>query len=220
MKYRLLDLCCRAGGAGKGYADAGFEVVGVDMKFQRHYPFEFYQADAFAFAEAHWQEFDAIHVSPHCQGYSNMRFVTKKDYPKQIEEFRTMLQRFKKPFVIENVATAPMPNLPLFGSHTIMLCGAMFPPLRVYRHRLFESNVPLTAPEHPTHVVKCAKQGRPAKNGQFVTVTGNCSGVEYARESMGVDWMVRDDLSQAIPPAFTKFVGLQLLKFLENAKGR
>lgn len=190
------------------------------MNYQRHYPFKFHQADAFEFAEKHWREFDAIHASPHCQGYSLMRHVTGKEYPKQIEQFRSMFEGFGKPYVIENVEFAPMPNLPLFGTHTILLCGSMFPPLRVYRHRLFESNVPLVAPKHPRHMVKCAKQGRAAVDGQFVTVTGNCSGADYARESMGIDWMVRDDLSQAVPPAYTRFVGSQLIKFLDTEKGR
>lgn len=213
-KPRLLDLCCRAGGASMGYVRAGFEVVGVDILPQRDYPFEFHQADAFEFAEKHWREFDAIHVSPHCQGYSLMRHVTKKEYPRQIEEFRSMLLRFGRPYVIENVEQSPLVDLPLFGAYSVLLCGAMFEGLRVYRHRRFESNLALVQPYHPPHVVRCAKQGRPAKEGEFVTVTGNCSGADYARSAMGIDWMVRDDLSQAIPPAYTELIGNQLLQLM------
>lgn len=197
-----------------GYVQAGFDVVGVDILPQRHYPFEFHQADAFEFAAEHWREFDAIHVSPHCQAYSLMRYRSKKEYPRQIEQFREMLLGFGKPYVIENVERAPLPSLPLFGTHSVLLCGAMFDGLRVYRHRRFESNLNLVQPYHPPHRVRCAKQGWPAKEGEFVTVTGNCSGVDYARSAMGIDWIVRDDLNQAIPPAYTKLIGEQLLKLM------
>lgn len=213
-KLRLLDLCCRAGGCSMGYFQAGFEVVGVDILPQRDYPFKFHQADAFEFAPRHWREFDVIHASPHCQGYSPMRYVTKKEYPREIEQFREMLSSFDRPYVIENVEQAPLPSLPLFGSYSILLCGTMFSGLKIYRHRRFESNLPLVQPYHPPHVVRCAKQGRAAKQGQFVTVTGNCSGADYARSAMGIDWMVRDDLSQAIPPAYTELIGEQLIKIL------
>lgn len=213
-KPRLLDLCCRAGGAAWGYAQAGFEVTGVDIEPQRRYPFKFYEADAFEFAPRYWREFDAIHVSPHCQGYSKMRFVTGREYPRQIEQFRDMLKSFDRPYVIENVEGAPLFDEPLFGEHyAITLCGTMFG-LRVYRHRIFEGDLRLSAPAHPAHVVRCAKQGRSAKPGQFVTVTGNCSGADYARAAMGIDWMPRDDLSQAIPPAYTQFIGEQLIRVI------
>jgi len=217
MAFRLLDLCCRAGGCSVGYFRAGFEVVGVDIEPQKSYPFEFYQADAFEFAREHWRDFDVLHASPHCQGYSNMRFVTGKEYPKQIEQFREMFESFGKPYVIENVEASPIKDLSLFGTYAIILCGSMFD-LRVYRHRKFESNLPLVAPRHPKHVVSTAKQGRPPEfEGQFVTVTGNCSGVDYAKKAMGIDWMTLSDLSQAIPPTYTEFIGRQLIKFLDPA---
>jgi len=218
MKLRLLDLCCRAGGASVGYARAGFEVIGVDIRPQPDYPFEFHCADAFDFTPKHSQEFDVIAASPHCQGYSKMRFRTGKEYPREIERFRQMLIATGKPYVIENVEDAPMPDMPLFQANTIILCGAMFADLRVYRHRRFESNLPLIAPPHPPHLIPCAPQGKPPSfDGQFVTVTGNCSGVKYARLAMGIDWMKRDDLSQAVPPAYTHLIGQQLINYLKGA---
>ena len=214
VKPKLLDLCCRAGGASVGYASAGFDVTGVDIEPQPDYPYEFHQADAFEFARNHYREFDAIHTSPHCQGYSAMRFRHKKEYPRQIEEFREMLLGFRLPYIIENVEQSPLYDLPLFGNHAITLCGTMFD-LRVYRHRIFESNLPLIAPPHPSHLTRCARQGkRPSFDGQFVTVTGNCSDVAYARKAMGINWMKRDDLSQALPPSYTKFIGEQIKRQL------
>ena len=152
-----------------------------------------------------------------------MRAVTGKSYPRLIDPIRELCQSSGLPYIIENVAGSPIRNQPLFGTHAIILCGNSFG-LRVYRHRRFESNLPLQAPPHRPHTVKCAKQGRPAEyDGQFVTVTGNCSGADYARSAMGIDWMVRDELSQAIPPAYTEFIGQQLmaaLRVAENGAGR
>ena len=129
---------------------------------------------------------------------------------------REGLANSKLPYVIENVEGSPIANQPLFSTHSITLCGSMFNGLRVYRHRKFESNLDLIQPPHPQHKVRCAPQGRPVEfDGQFVTVTGNCSGVNYARRAMGIDWMVRKELSQAIPPAYTELIGRQLLAAIQ-----
>ena len=144
--YRLLDLFCCAGGAAKGYSDAGFEVVGVDINPQPNYPFEFIQADVLNMDIGFLQDFDAIHASPPCQSYSDLakRNRNADAHPRLIEPVREMLDKSGRPYVIENVEGAPLQN-------PIVLCGTMFKGLRVIRHRLFEANFPLVAPEHIPH---------------------------------------------------------------------
>ena len=204
----MLDLFCGAGGCAVGYHRAGFnEIVGVDNRPQPNYPFEFIQADALEYITEHGEEFDFIHASPPCQAYSVMRSVHKsKSYPKLLAATRRLLRGHT--YVIENVVGAPM-------ICPIKLCGAMFG-LKVYRHRFFESSVILFEMFHPRHKTACAVQGRPPKDGQFMTVTGHFSGAEYARTAMGINWMTRDELSQAIPPAYTEFIGKQILATLSN----
>jgi len=209
---KLLDLFCCEGGAAMGYHRAGFDVVGVDKVEQPRYPFEFLQADALEYLRQHGHEFDAIHASPPCQGYSSMRHVTGKEYPKLFEIVREMCVAIGKPFVIENVVGAPFdPN------KTIWLKGTMFD-LRVFRKRGFESNVLLLQPPPlPNHAFgKAGKQGRPLKEGEaYITVTGNFNQEGgYAKVAMGIDWMTRKGMSQAIPPAYTEFIGKQLIAFL------
>lgn len=215
----LLDLFCGAGGCAKGYQRAGFRVRGVDHKLMpRYIGEEFVQADAMEYLQSliksgEIAEFDAIHASPPCQDYSPLKSVTRKLYPRLIDATRSLCEESGMIYVIENVEGAPLANLPLFGTHSITLCGTMFPGLRVYRHRRFESNINLLAPPHPRHMVSTAKQGRPPEfDGQFVTVTGSCSGADYARRAMGIDWMSLSTLSQAIPPAYTEFIGRQLME--------
>ena len=203
QRPRLLDLFCCAGGAGMGYAKAGFDVVGVDINPQPRYPFEFHQADAMAFDLS---GFDAIHASPPCQAYTVLG--GREDlshYPDLVDAVRDRLQASGKPWIIENVPGAPLRD-------PITLCGAMFG-LRSYRHRLFESSVPLTAPPHPRHAVRVNRRGENRRqhwdSGGFITITGDV-GVYCGPEAMGVDWMSGNELSQAIPPAYTEFLGWQL----------
>lgn len=205
---RLLDLYCGAGGAAMGYHRAGFaEIVGVDIAPQPRYPFTFVQGDAIEYALAHGHEFDVLHASPPCQRYSSLKSMTRRDYPDLIAPTRDALIRSGKPYVIENV-----PDAPLVGP--IMLCGLMFG-LRVLRHRLFETNFALAAPAHPKHDVRCAPQGRRASVSRpLVTVTGHFAGIAYAREAMGIGWMTRDELAQAIPPAYTEYIGRHLMESL------
>jgi DNA (cytosine-5)-methyltransferase 1 len=206
---RLLDLFSCAGGAGMGYARAGFEVVGVDIAPQPHYPFEFVQADAVEYLREHGHEFDAIHASPPCQAFTLAQRIRDNDHPDLVEPTREALVELGKPWIIENVEGAPLID-------PIRLCGTMFPGLRVYRHRLFESNVLLHEPEHGVHEAPLRKMGRPPIAGDFMHVVGNFSGVAYAREAMGIDWMVRDELREAIPPAFTEYLGRQLMHAVLN----
>jgi DNA (cytosine-5)-methyltransferase 1 len=125
---------------------------------------------------------------------------------------RDLLMASGKPWVIENVPGAPLVD-------PVVLCGAMFPPLRVYRHRLFESNYVLTAPKHPRHVVPVAPQRQRKAYyaaGRFLTVTGDVG--RYAGEAMGIDWMTGNELSQAIPPAYTEWIGRKLIKLFKDKK--
>ena len=203
MRPKLLDLFCCQGGAGTGYAEAGFDVVGVDIDPQPRYPFEFHQADAIEYARAHGKEFDAIHASPPCQAHTNAQKIMGNDHPDLIEPTRELLLVLGKPFVIENVPLAPLID-------PVELCGAMFG-LETYRHRLFETNWELTAPEHPAHVARTTKMGRPPKPGEYMHVVGNFSGVDRGREVMGMPWANRDGLREAIPPTYTQHIGEQLL---------
>jgi DNA (cytosine-5)-methyltransferase 1 len=209
----LLDLFCCAGGAAMGYHRAGFEVVGVDIKPQPHYPFEFVQADALAFLGARGADgFDAIHASPPCQRFSDLakRNGNAHEWPDLIAPIREWLRDLDLPFIIENVEGAPL-------RRPVMLCGTMFPDLRVIRHRLFESNITLSVPQHGPHPLVYTRDKRKAHYGKLdewtspvqVTGGGNCS-VAAARDAMGIDWMTKDELNEAIPPAYTEWLGAQL----------
>ena len=210
-KPRLLDLFCGAGGAAKGYADAGFEVVGVDLAFQPHYPYEFHQADALRFP---LDGFDVVHASPPCQAYSDLQKRTGRLYPRLIGPVRERILKVGIPYVIENVEGAPLRD-------PLMLCGTMFPELRVLRHRLFESSVSLTAPPHGKHPLVFTYDKRKGHYGKldqdtaYVQVTGggNCT-VANARAAMGIDWMTKDELNEAIPPAYTRWIGELLVSHL------
>jgi DNA (cytosine-5)-methyltransferase 1 len=203
-KPRLLDLFCGAGGAAMGYSRAGFEVVGVDIKPQPHYPFEFHQADALEYVAEHGREFDAIHASPPCQAYAITNNIWKKRdaYPMLIEPTRDLLVASGLPYVIENVPGAPLID-------PVILCGDMFG-LRVIRHRLFESSVFMLHPVHVKHTAR-ASYGRTPKNGEHFTISGHFGDVAGGRKAMGIDWMTRDELAQAIPPAYTEWIGAQLI---------
>lgn len=205
----LLDLFCCEGGAGVGYADAGFDVVGVDIEPQPRYPLDFHQGDAVEFLREHGGEFDAIHASPPCQRWTVAQRLQGNDHPDFITPIRQLLKDLGKPYVIENVMEAPLID-------PVILCGAMFDGLSVYRHRQFESNFPIVVPEHPQHVAKLTKMGRPVRDGEFMHVVGNFSGVAKARQAMGMPWASRDGLREAIPPAYTEFIGRQLFRHIER----
>ena len=209
---RLLDLFCGAGGAGMGYYRAGFGVVGVDIKPQPHYPFEFHQADALEYCAEHGHEFDVIHASPPCQGYSRMRhllWLKDRTYPLLIEPIRELLIASHKLYVIENVADAPLDSY--------QLCGLALG-LNLIRHRRFESNVFMLFPKCPGHPTifhgdrNMSKWG--AKSG-VMGVIGN-----DAKQSLGIDWMTQKEMRQAIPPAYTEFIGKHLMELLNAEESR
>lgn len=176
---------------------AGFEVTGVDITPQPHYPFDFFQQDAMTFP---LEGYDLIWASPPCQAYTLCQRIRKRQHPDMVADVRTMLKATGTHYVIENVEGAPLKN-------PVTLCGAMFHGLRVYRHRLFEASFPIKEPRHPEHTVKLRKMGRMPQPGEFMHVVGNFTGVELAREAMGISWMTRDELRESIPPAFSEYVG-------------
>jgi DNA (cytosine-5)-methyltransferase 1 len=202
-KPRLLDLFCCQGGASTGYHRAGFDVTGVDFCPQPLYPFEFVQADALDYVAEHGWKYDAITASPPCQSHSWSARGNKKVYPDFLPQTRFMLNASGKPFIIENVIGAPMKD-------PIVLCGTQFG-LRVFRHRQFESNIALFMPS------KCSHKGKRVGFGpdDFVSVAGHggdgSGRLENWRDAMGIDWMDKYGLTQSIPPAYTHFLGLQLL---------
>lgn len=214
-KPRLLDLYCGAGGCGRGYNHAGFDIVGVDIHPQPRYPFRFVRADALEYLTLHGREFDAVHASPPCQRYSAVTRATGRPeaHPDLVAPTRDALAANARLWVIENVPGAPL-------RAPITLCGAMFPGLRVYRHRLFESSIALISPPHPAHRVKATgtQRGRKAHYdaGGFITITGDVG--TYCADAMGLKPgdMTGNELSQAIPPAYTLCIGLQLMTALKG----
>lgn len=194
---RALDLFCCAGGASEGLRRAGFDVVGVDIEPQPQYPFEFHMADAMTFP---LDGFDFIWASPPCQAYTLCQRIQKNKHPDLVAPTRERLKESGAVWCIENVPGAPLIN-------PVELCGSMFG-LETYRHRLFECSYQLDQPPHPEHVARNAKMGRPIRQGEFIQVVGNFSNVAFARKAMGIDWMSRDKLREAIPPAFAEYVAL------------
>ena len=224
---RLLDLFCGAGGAAMGYYRAGFdEIVGVDIRPQPHYPFEFVQEDAFAFLNSHGREFDMIHASPPCQAYSTLRSMWNgREHPDFIGPLRATLLSAARPYIIENVVGAPLIS-------PVMLCGTMFnlgtTEAELWRHRLFEIR-PLRLLLTPT----CQHRRRPKVIGIYgghgrdrrrvITVVGHTGGssardgtqqfsTTERKEAMGISWMTGAELSQAIPPSYTEWIGRRILE--------
>lgn len=239
---RLLDLFCGAGGAAMGYHRAGFEVVGVDIKPQPHYPFEFVQCDALSGSLA---GFDAIHASPPCQFATTLRALhPSKEYVNLIPQTKALLEASGLPYVIENV-----PQAAAWLAEPITLCGTMFglgiEGAELRRHRVFEIHPRLYSLSPPCvhglrhHTIGVYGGGgadpRPTHRGprpRTVAVYGNAGGtsrrraaagkgspqqhtVAERRVAMDIDWMTCDELDQAIPPAYTEWIGRQLLAALE-----
>lgn len=209
---RLLDLFCGQGGAGAGYDAAGFDVVGVDLVDQPRYPFRFVQADALTFLTENAGRFDAVHASVPCQAYSRSRTVQGNTHPQMIGDVRDALEGTGLPWVIENVSDA--------AGHLrdpVMLCASAWA-RRTYRHRLFESNVPLPDGPGCRHQGRQAKMGRPAADGEALVLVGHFPQVDLARRAMGMPWASRDGIAQAILPVYADWVGRQLMASIYDAE--
>jgi DNA (cytosine-5)-methyltransferase 1 len=225
MKPRLLDLFCGAGGCTAGYQRAGFWVRGVDNKRQPRYcGEEFIQADALEYLSeliesGEIEEFDAIHASPPCQGNLKGLKAANRARKRNIEYFdliprtRELCQRSSLPYAIENVEGANLVN-------AAKVCGSAFD-LGVRRHRYFESDIVLFSSgcrhsiwreaKYPTNF----RPGGKIIKSRVVQVYGNTAGRELWPHAMGIDWMASDELSQAIPPAYTEFIGRQLIAAID-----
>ena len=197
---RLLDLFCGAGGSAAGYHLAGFDVIGIDIKPQPRYPFTMIVGDALN-PPMDLNQFDAIHASPPCQAFSNARVIHGKKHDDLLTPTRELLNQSGVPWVIENVPNAPM-------RPDVILCGSMFglgsESGGLIRHRWFEFSDPRLV------LVQSCQHRR-----QTVSVFGHgghiYNGVSEWRKVMGIDWMSRDELAQAIPPAYTFFIGKHLI---------
>jgi DNA (cytosine-5)-methyltransferase 1 len=229
---RLLDLFCGAGGAAMGYHRAGFDVVGVDIEPQPRYPFEFRQMDAMEALDRvanprKWKPdiagrpIHAIHASPPCQDHSTTRDLGDRHGTGwMLAAVVDHLSKLSAPWVVENVRGAPIAHQDdLFGANGLELCGCMFPRLRgqLYEARWFETSFPVPQPRHTKHLWPQTKMGRPPQPGECMQVTGHFSNVPEAQRRMGLPWMTQGELAQAICPAYTEYIGRQLLDVLEVA---
>ena len=213
---KLLDLYCKAGGASAGYAAAGFQVVGVDIEPQPHYPFEFIQASALDVLQDRKfvESFDAIHASPPCKVHTSLKAFSSKHHLDLVPETRELLKSYSAPWVMENVPGAPLID-------PLILCGSMFD-LGVRRHRLFETSFPTAQPpcrhaeqnaSSPGYPVKNYHSGKPVIHmSPVIGVYGRGQGlgpgeVELWRKAMGTPWMTKDEMAQAIPPAYAQHMG-------------
>lgn len=210
----LLDLFCCAGGAAKGYHDAGFDVVGVDIADQPRYPYHFIQGDALDVLADIGVEFDAIHASPPCQDHSPLKSRAGGEHgtgwllPATIAAVRAI----DRPFVVENVMGAKMPR-------DLVLCGEMFG-LRTIRHRKFHlGGFAVTPPPHEKHKAPTSTKKRRTcwEAGFNISVTGDI-GSTIGGLALDIDWMTGNELSQAIPPAYTRFIGEQLLAHINEER--
>lgn len=236
----LLDLFCGAGGAAVGYHRAGFEVIGVDNKQQLNYPYLFAQHTAQHVLldlldglpvvvsnhktplsreirierQYYLEDFDAIHASPPCQKWAIIGQAYEHSHSDQITPIRELLLQTGLPYVIENVVKAP-----LLLDKSILLCGSSFG-LGLHRHRRFESNVKLfdlpCRHEWQLPRFKNYDHGR-SQYARIVKVYGNGSlkSNEYWAREMEIDWMNRIEITQAIPPAYTRYIGAQLMAHIE-----
>lgn len=204
---RALDLFCKAGGASMGLHQAGFEVTGIDIEPQKRYPFAFIQGDVLKINVEWCRQFDLIWASPPCQRFTSLRSVfDSSKYEDLVEPTRALLAQIGKPSIIENVVGAPL-------RIDLTLC-ANYWGLRSYRHRIFECSFPVVQLEHKPHLIPVNRRKKNRRGhwdaGGFVTVVGDI-GSYVGPEAMGIDWMTGNELSQAIPPAYSKYIAEQFL---------
>lgn len=222
MTFRILDLFCGGGGASAGYAKAGLEIHGVDLSDQPHYPFHIDQGDALEYLAANHDAFDAFVASPPCRDHSILAHcgIGTDGSGSLLARTRSMLQTIEKPWVMENVVGAYMPN-------SVLLCGSMFDlgtkTHKLKRHRQFETSFPVPQPldhcSEDRRPVIGLYGGRPRDRRSSPTTKGT-SGTTLpfidAQQAMEIDWLPIKPLCQAIPPAYTDYIGRYLLKELNG----
>lgn len=212
---KILDLFCGAGGSAEGLKRAfpDSHIMGVDLKFQPNYPFFFVQSDALKFVVENQQlireTFDFVWASPPCQAYSFASAHLRKqgvEYPDLLMPTRVELRQLGLPYAIENVVGAKLVQ-------PVRLCGPMFD-LKVYRHRLFETSFPVEQPDHIRHAEKISVKG------EFVTVAGHggrgSGRLDKWQKAMDINWMTKEEMAQAVPPAYAEYIGQQYLIYLEK----
>jgi len=209
---RILDLFCGAGGAAMGYHRAfpDAEIVGVDNRPQPNYPFEFVQADAMTYP---LDGFDFIHASPPCQAFTSLKVMANaRRHDDLLTGTRGRLKANGAPWAIENVPGAPMSG--------VMLCGSMFGLhdgiYELRRHRLFETSFPLPAMRCAHRLPVVGFYGNHARRRQR-TVNGHpdhgqpdipsSERMKLVDALMGINWMTWSEANQAIPPAYTQYIG-------------
>ena len=208
-----------------GYHRAGFDVTGVDLepRFAKRYPFKFIAGDAIEYVKEHGHEYDVIHASPPCQHATIATSgIDRSKYPRLIEPTRDALIATGKPYVIENVKGAALRD-------PLTLCGSMFNLttmdddgtwLRMERHRLFESNVPLTAPDDDFHDRSTQVAGsyggarRDKVEARTIRHGGYVPSIPVQQRLLGIDWMTQYGMYQSVPPAYTEWLGAQLLRHI------
>jgi DNA (cytosine-5)-methyltransferase 1 len=209
MRPKALDLFCGAGGASMGLHRAGFDVTGVDVRPQPRYPFHFIQGDAL---EVPLNGYDFIWASPPCQAFTMAQNAAKNAaaHPNLIPPIRERLIAAGVPWVIENVVGAPLLN-------PVMICGLALG-LKVKRHRLFECSFMLLTPPCPSHEQDYyVIFGHEVRNRRHGSAAGRKNKIAEGRIAMGIDWMTRGELSEAIPPAYSELIGRQALEYLTEA---
>jgi DNA (cytosine-5)-methyltransferase 1 len=222
---KLLDLFCGAGGASKGYADAGFEVTGIDLKHGKRYNYNYIKGNVRDYLNIEYlQQFDVIHASPPCQTHSvtkhlrNAQGRTSTKKIDMIDEVRKALLLSGKPYIIENTPKAPLIN-------PVLVCGSYFN-LKVRRHRIFESNLELkgTICNHKAQgkpigvygIINDTAKGIDKKTGKLVIGGSTAKDIKEGRKAMGIDWMIWSELVEAIPPHYTEFLGKQIINIIQN----
>lgn len=208
---RALDLFCKAGGASMGLHQAGFEVTGVDIEPQKRYPFSFLQGSALDINPQWARRFDLIWASPPCQAHTSLNQMhNAKKHIDLIPQTRALLQTIGIPYIIENVERAPLRK-------PCRLCGSMFSLgtdiAELRRHRLFETDFDVHPPQPCKHGVKDRVIGVYGGHGRDRRRTVNTQdfSTEDRRKAMGIDWMNGMELSQAIPPAYSKYLAEQFI---------
>ena len=223
---KMIDLFCGAGGCSMGYYKAGFdEIIGVDIVDRPNYPFKFVKMDALEYIRtADLSDVAFIHASPPCQNYSKLKYLSgnvekwEEEHVDLVAPIRELLIKTGKPYVIENVEGSPLIN-------PIKLCGSQFENMYTQRPRLFESNITLRKPDAPIVRHRTLKLGQGIAEDGYITVAGTRppKGMNLVQTKLyygfalgGIDWMSLEELTQAIPPCYTEFLGKQIIEYLDR----